>query len=457
MRFPSLLGFNAEAFKKYFKNTSWFLMAKVGSLMIKMVVSVILLPNYLGGSLFGTYNYPLTFLAFFIGIATLGTDGIVTRELLHKPNLRNQILGSAFRIRLTSGLIALPIVYIAYFLVAAVSTNAPAANFAQMAVVSTVCLIQAFQIIDSHFQSQAQGKYIMLVQVGGNIISAIIIALLIYFKAPIGYFMLTLVLDLCWIQLGYLYFYKKSGNNIRQWKYNGTIARRLIQKGWPLAISTIFASLYLKIGLIMIDSMLGAEKLGVYSNVVKYSESWYFLPGAITAALFPAIMHAKNNNLIHYRKRMQNLFDLMVVISVGIAIVMTLVVPYVFNFLYQNRPEYLEGIPVLQVHIWSGVFVFLSTSSSQYLVAENLTKITLVQTIIGATVNITLNYLLIPQLGIMGAAYATLLALAATLFSVFLFPKARTQGLLILRSITFVSIFQAILSKLRKPASQRED
>src|SRR5690606_9999514 len=192
--------------------------------------------------------------------------------------------------------------------------------------------------------------------------------------------------------------------------------------GWPLAISTIFASLYLKIGLIMIDSMLGAEKLGIYSNVVKYSESWYFLPGAITAALFPAIMHAKKNNLAHYRKRMQNLFDLMVVVL------------YVFKWLYQSRPEYLEGIPVLQVHIWSGVFVFLSTSSSQYLVAENLTRITLVQTIIGAAVNITLNYLLIPSLGIMGAAYATLVALAATLFSVFLFPQARAQGIMILRS-----------------------
>lgn len=431
-------------------------MAKVGSLMIKMVVSVILLPNYLGGSLFGTYNYPLTFLAFFIGIATLGTDGIVTRELLHKPNLRDQILGSAFRIRLTSGLIALPIVYAAYFVVAAISTNAPAASFTQLAIVSMVCLIQAFQIIDSYFQSQAQGKYIMLVQVGANVISAIIISLLIYFKAPIGYFILTLVLDLCWLQFGYLYFYRKTGHNIWQWKYNGTIARRLIQKGWPLAISTIFASLYLKIGLIMIDSMLGAEKLGIYSNVVKYSESWYFLPGAITAALFPAIMHAKKNNLAHYRKRMQNLFDLMVVISVGIAIVMTLVVPYVFNWLYQSRPEYLEGIPVLQVHIWSGVFVFLSTSSSQYLVAENLTRITLVQTIIGAAVNITLNYLLIPSLGIMGAAYATLVALAATLFSVFLFPQARAQGIMILRSITLVSIIQAVSSKLRAPTNQEK-
>src|SRR5690606_9001914 len=169
----------------------------------KMMVSVILLPNYLGGSLFGTYNYPLTFLAFFVGIATLGTDGIVTRELLHKPNLRDQILGSAFRIRLTSGLIALPIVYAAYFVVAAISTNAPAASFTQLAIVSMVCLIQAFQIIDSYFQSQAQGKYIMLVQVGANVISAIIISLLIYFKAPIGYFILTLVLDLCWLQFGY--------------------------------------------------------------------------------------------------------------------------------------------------------------------------------------------------------------------------------------------------------------
>ena len=100
--------------------------------------------------------------------------------------------------------------------------------------------------------------------------------------------------------------------------------------------------------------------------------------------------------------------------------------------------------------------MFLSTSSSQYLVAENLTRITLVQTIIGAAVNITLNYLLIPSLGIMGAAYATLVALAATLFSVFLFPQARAQGIMILRSITLVSIIQAVSSKLRAPTNQEK-
>src|SRR5690606_17896773 len=150
---------------------------------------------------------------------TLGTDGIVTRELLHKPSLRDQILGSAFRLRLTGGLIAVPIVYAASSVVAAISTNAPAASFTHLATVSTVALIPPSQIIDSYFQSPAQGKYIMLVQVGANVISAIIISLLIYFKAPIGYFILTLVLDLCWLQFGYLYFYRKTGHNIWQWKY----------------------------------------------------------------------------------------------------------------------------------------------------------------------------------------------------------------------------------------------
>lgn len=425
------------------------MLARVGSLFIKMLVTAVLLPNYLGGSLFGTYNYPLVFLAFFVGICTLGTEGLVTRELLRKPHLKDVLLGSAFRLRLIGGIVALPLIYAAYFLVSSISASAPAASFKQLAFVSLICIIQAVQIIDSYFQSRAEGKYIMFVQVGGNIISVLFKALLVYLKAPIDYLIGSLVFDVLIIQVGYITIYRKNGNNIFNWRYNSTVAKRLLKLGWPLALSTIFASLYLKIDQLMIDSMLGAEKLGIYSTVVQYSESWYFIPAAISTALFPAIMNFRMKDPLLYQKRLGNLYELMAFISISIALVMTFLAPTLYAWIYSGRPEFMEAVPVLQIHIWSGVFAFLSTANSQYLIAEGLTKLSLYRTLFGASANVLLNIIFIPKYGVLGAAYVTLLAYFITAFSVLLYPKARQQGFMMLKSLFFLHSLERIFAKKR--------
>lgn len=423
------------------------MLARVGSLMIRMVVNTIILPNYLGGMLFGTYSYPLTILSFFTGICTLGTDGLVTRQLLRSPKLKNELLGSAFRIRLIGSICALPLIYITYFLIADHAPNAPAASFAQVAFVSIICILQATQIIDSYFQATVQGKKIMYIQVGGNIVSAILKIAGVYFGAPINYFIAMLVADVLWLQVGYLYLYKKDGAKVSEWKYNPKIAKHLLRSGWPLAISAIFVSLYMKIDQMMIDALLGSEQLGVYSTVVNFSESWYFIPVVLSTALFPAIMNFKKNDPKLYRKRMGNLYELMVVLSVSIALVITVIAPYLYQFLYSSRPEFLPGSTVLQIHIWSGVFVFLATASSQYLIAENLTLLTLSRTMLGAIANILLNLFLIPRFGITGAAFSTLLAYMIAALSILIFPKTREQGFLMIKSLFLPNIVKSVFRK----------
>jgi len=88
---------------------------------------------------------------------------------------------------------------------------------------------------------------------------------------------------------------------------------------------------------------------------------------------------------------------------VPVAIIITFAAPLIYK-LY--KPEYAYAAPTLSVHIWSGVFVFLWAASSQYLITENFNRLTFVRTGFGAVVNIGLDLLLIPQMGMMGAAIA---------------------------------------------------
>lgn len=443
MKIPAIPGFDPLAFEKYLKNTGWLMLARVGSLVIKILINNFALAAYLGASGFGMYSYPMVVVTFFVAISALGLDGFITRELLNNPEKKNVLLGSAFRLRFTAGLVTLPLLYLTYHLITTIEpVETP---FYYLLIVGFTSIIQSVNIIDSFFQSQIQGKNVMYVQVFGNVVSALVKLLFILLKLPLLFFIISYVIDALLLAGGYVIMYRRKGNTLSAWKYEASTALYLVRNSWPLAFSAILVTIYMKIDQLMIESFLGTGQLGIYSTVVSLSESWYFIPVAIVTSVFPAIMNARKTDLNRYNKRLQDLYDLMVAISLAIAIVMTFASGLIYRIAYTD--EYLSGAPVLAVHVWAGLFVFLGTASSQYLIAEGLTKLSMVRTAVGALVNILLNLLWIPRFGIIGAAYATLVAYAISTFFIIFIPRTHKQGLIMLKSLFLISLLKKITKK----------
>ena len=421
------------------------MIARAGSLFIKLVITAIAIPNYLGDSQYGALNYPLVLVTFFIAACALGMDSFVTRQLLQEPHKQHTILGTAFRLRLIAGIVALPLIYFTYYLINRYAAEAPAAPIEYVVIVSFVCIFQSVNIIDSYFQSKIQGKYIMYVQVGANLFSAIVKLVFILWQAPLSWFVWMLLADSVLLALGYLYMYHRKGHRVFDWKFDGAMARHLLKYAWPLAFSAVFVTLYMKIDQLMLDAYLGEAVLGVYSTVVSLSEGWYFIPMAIVTALFPAIMNARRDNPVRYQKRLQNLYELMAAISISIAVLMTFASPIIYSLFY--KPEYAAGAEVLTIHVWAGIFVFLNVASGQYLIAEGYTFLSLTRALIGALVNIVLNSWWIPNYGMIGAAYATLVAYASTALFVIFVPKTRAQGWMMLKALLFIPIIQRLVKR----------
>ncbi|RYE13491.1 MAG: flippase, partial [Sphingobacteriales bacterium] len=169
MKFPAIKGFDEIAFQKYLKNTGWLMVARAGSLAIK-VLSGFAIANYLDTKQFGMLNYPLAFTTFFIAAAALGLDGFVTRELLRVPEKRDKLLGTAFILKLIGGITAIPVIYFAFQAYSSIKVMDTPVSF--ITIISFIGVAQAFNIIDSYFQSKVQARWVMLVQIGGNILSA---------------------------------------------------------------------------------------------------------------------------------------------------------------------------------------------------------------------------------------------------------------------------------------------
>jgi O-antigen/teichoic acid export membrane protein len=438
MRIPNIPGFDQEAFDKYFKNTGMLFIGRIGSLLIKMVISI-MVANYLGRGRNGIFAGGTVYIYFFSAIATLGLDQFIVKELHAFPESRDKILGTSFWMKVMAGFACIPLIWIAFHIYPANGTP-----YHYVFIFSAIGIIQAFTVIDSYFQSQVQSKYIMQVQIICNLLSAAIKLALIFYKMPLVWFVYAYSFDFLLISIGYYFTYQRNGGNVLHWVYSSALAKKLLSYSWPLIISGIMISLFMKIDQIMLQNMKGLKESGAYATVANLSEAWNFVPVVIVTSLFPAILNARRDDLERYNKRIQHLYDLMVYLSVPVALIITFAAPLIYK-LY--KPEYAYSAPVLSVHIWSGIFVFLGAASGQYLIAENFNKLTFIRTGFGAIVNIGLNLILIPKMGMMGAAIATLAAYAGSTFFLLVIPQVRRQGIMMLRSLLLISLAARLLKK----------
>lgn len=442
MKIPAIKGFDQDALNKYLKNTGWLMLGRVGSMAIKMLISV-QVANYLLPARNGMLGTSVAYIYLFAALASLGLDSFIVKELHQYPKNRDTILGTSFLLKTSAGLLCLPLIYMAWLFFPL--SDIP---YLFILILSFGGVFQSLTIIDAYFQSEVKSKYIMQVQIVGNLLSAIIKLLLIfYFKAALIYFIYAYVFDILLVSIGYLIVYKNQGLSFFAWNLDKVLAKKLLSLSWPLIISGIMVSVYMKIDMIMLNEILGeagSAASGAYATVVMFSEALNFVPVVIVSSLFPAILNARRDDPERYKKRLQNLFDLMVWLSLSFAIVISIGSPLIYKLF---KPEFAAAAPVLAVHVWGSLFVFLGVASSQFLITEGYNKLTFVRTGVGAIINIVLNFLLIPTMGMMGTAIATVIAYFSATFLILFIPKTRRQGIMMLKSLFLVSAFQKIFKR----------
>jgi polysaccharide transporter, PST family len=148
-----------------------------------------------------------------------------------------------------------------------------------------------------------------------------------------------------------------------------------------------------------------------------------------------------------YRRRMQAFYDVMAGVSYAIALPLALFASPLVTFLF--GVDFAPAAAIFQVHIWAFLFVSLAVARSQWLIAENLITFSMLAAILGAVVNVALNFWLIPLYAGLGAAWATLLAYAlsaylASLLSRRVQPAFRQQTLSLLVPLRLPALYRSL-------------
>lgn len=395
------------------------------------------LARHLGPKDFGIYSYALAFITLVASFAALGLNNIVVRDLVRYPEQRCAIMGSAWALRFTGGVIAIGL---AAVLIALLKPGDDDRTLrAMVVIISLGFLLRPLDVIDLWFQSQVQSRNTVIARNAAALLANIARIALIVCNAPLVAFAWIMLLGVAAEQAALAVAYRLTGNFLTHWRAGLVTARRLLADSWPLIFFGLAVAVYMRIDQVMIGQLLDTESVGIYAASVRLSSLWYFIPSAIVPSVFPAIVRAREVDMRIYQSRLQLLYDLLALVCIGVAAVVALFPAPIVRLVY--GAEYSKAAPVLALHVWTSLFVSLSAASQKFLLTENLAKVASCRALLGCAVNVALNALLIPCMGIRGAAVATLVSYSTATFAIAFHPSGRGQAAMMLRSICLVSVF----------------
>ena len=363
---------------------------------------LIYIARYLGPENFGILSYAYSIIAIVFSLSSLGLEQIIIKDLINFKSKTFEIVGTALFARIT-----VTVILIILWSIISISVVDRIVYYLGI-IISLNYLFLSFDIIDYFFQSVSKFKLKTIARISGILISASFKLLFIYLHLDLVFFGFIYILDALFVSFFYIYFFRKEGFELYKIKINFEYLIGSSKKALPLLLSTLIIIIYMRTDQIMIKQFLDSNSVGYYTAALKISEIWYFFPVAIGQIIYPNLIKFKEEAESKYKKYLQKVYDLMIYISLPVALLFTFLSDSVINFIYGT--DYLEANSVLSIHIWSSLFVFVGIISTRWLVIENLQRYTFVRSVIGVVVNIGLNFALIPKFGISGAAIATLIS-----------------------------------------------
>jgi O-antigen/teichoic acid export membrane protein len=391
------------------ENISWLFLDKILRIGVGLLVGF-LVARYFGPKQFGLFSFATALTDIFGTVAALGLQGIVVRDIVRNPGCTRETLGTAAALQLIAGLMSYLLMLVA------ISYLRPDDALARciVAILGSIVLLEASKISVFLFESRVQLKYVVWVQSVVFVVFASIKIVLIYQKALLFAFVWATLAESVVVAVLILKVMHGRGLQLNTLHVSVDRAKSLLKDSWPLILSAVAISIYMKIDQIMLGQMVGDEAVGIYSAATRISEVWYFIPMVIATSVFPAILEAKKRSDEEYYLYLQKLFDVMAQIGLAIALLMTFLSTFIVTFVFGHA--YRDAGQVLAIHVWAGVFVFLGVASSNWFLSENRQLMSFRRTLFGAISNVVLNLWLIPVYHGFGAALATVFSYAIAAF-----------------------------------------
>lgn len=396
---------------KYTSNSFWMMVEQTVRMLASVLIGIYI-ARYLGPEDFGILSYAMAITAFIMAISRMGMDAILVRELVKNPGKELSFMGTAFWLMFSMSLI----LYIGVLLYCLISDDSWDLKI-YLLIITAGGLFSTFLIIDYFYQSRLQSKYPAITKTIAITLVSIFKLTLILTKADLMWFVIAAFLDHFVLAVLLTSVFLKKQKQLFFCYFSIHHAKQMLQSAFPMILSAVAVLIYMRIDQIMIKSMLDVEQVGIYTAGIKIYEAWIAFPYVLTMSLLPALTALKKDDPTgqRYLLRFKQLFSAIFWISIVVALFVTLISKKLISLTFGI--EYLESVNIVNITMWTAVFTAIGSVSARYFNVEKMEKKIATRTFMAAILNIILNFFLIPQYGIEGAAISTLIC---TIFSNYL-------------------------------------
>ncbi len=419
---------------KTVRNASWLIGGRIVHVILSFVIGL-LSARYLGPNNYGLINYAAAYGTFFTSFCTLGINSLIIKNFIDKPDEEGEAIGTTLVLRLISSFLSLITIV---GIVRLVDGNEPVT----LAVVALYCLSLIFHVFDTFnywFQAKLLSKYYAIATLVSYLIASAYRVILLMTGKSVQWFAIGNSVDYCIVAVLLFAFYKL--NHGPKLSFSIKKAKELLSVSCSYILSGLMVAIYGATDKLMLKQMLDEASVGYYSLASSISVMWVFVLSAIIDSMKATIMKYHNEDKAMYDKANRKLYAIIFYLSLLASLCIVIIAPLFIKIVYGE--EYMPAITPLRIVVWYVAFSYLGVARDIWIICEKKQKYLKFLYFGSAVLNVVLNFIMIPTIGVSGAAMATVLTQISTIFIFPLFIKSFKPNLkLMLEAVRLKDVFE---------------
>ncbi len=384
---------------KFIESTTWVLAQNIFSMIVSLVIGS-LSARYLGPSNYGLLNYGNSIISFFLSLSSLGISSILVVEMIKKPEKQGAYIGTSIFLRFITSLISFILIWMIVRMLEPGNRLLMTITLLQ----STILFFNIYEILLCWFQMKLTMKYVSIATMVSLVLTGAWKIFLLATNQSVELFALnSSVSSLVTGIIVFLYFMRDAHPKMT---VDLEAGRHLFENSRHFMISDIAILIYTQLDRIMLGKLVSAEATGLYSSASAIAYMWQFVPYALINSARPILLEKLQKDKEEFNRNYKVLLLGITVVCVMFSLGIMAFGKMIIMILY--GPQYIEANTSLWVLVWASTFAMIGTARSIWIVGNDLNRFVTFYTVCGAITNIVLNFILIPLLGINGAALSTL-------------------------------------------------
>jgi O-antigen/teichoic acid export membrane protein len=407
------------------RNTGFLFAGEIVSRVLSMAFFIIL-ARKIGVSDFGIYSFAFAVASIFLIFSDMGLATLFVKEVAKDKTKARDYLSTTFSLKFFATLAFALIVVIGFanFALPEMAAAVAIVMFASFLNSTTEPFRNIFLAFEKHQYYALMNIFERVIAVGLGIYLLLnghgLLAVLWVFVVSYG---LNFIASALIVWNRFTHF--SVSLNFQKWA-------GLLKKSWPFLLSFLFMAIYYKIGIIMLKVMLKSnDAVGWYNSAFGLVDALSFIPLILVTAVFPAMSRFHMESRKFLAMLYERAFYYLALIALPIAFGTTLLAGKIIGLLYTQ--EYSPAVAVLQLLIWSEVFIFFNYLMGYLLNAVDKQNLFAKATAIYLAINIALNLILIPRYQQIGVAASAILTQMIGFAIIFYYTSRNGYGLNVFR------------------------